>query len=495
MKGALTRVLASLTLAAALLPALPARAHGGGGKPEAKGTAEMDEGKPDYPKYVLEKIVVEGNDKTTTGTILHHVPFKKGDAFSPDDPRLAKARARLLVTGWFSDVAFALEKGSKKGRVVLRIKVQERTTLIVSNVVFGVSKITTYGGVKIDENNFLGRGLSLSGSVVIGKPHRGFAAEFFDPAIAGSRFAAGLELHYVSGIDFLGYDNVVAIYPGDHEQSYDKARIDYKRIGGSIFGAVTFFKSLKLTLKYRLERLTADLPIAATHTRRGVTSPIEFNILAGDSYLSALSASVTYDTRNDPFLPTSGLFFNLSVELSNPLIGSAYSYSKYVVMLDYYAKLPWNHVLKVGLLVGFITGEAPLFEKFYLGDLSDLIPGRVMGMALDARRSFNLLRTSINLMRYEDIAAKVYAEYTIPLYRSKQNVYGVDFFFTLGFFMLASADDLTSPDRGFSDVSPAPVDLTANLGFKLDTAVGFFEISVGKLLGLIPIEKELSLWR
>jgi outer membrane protein insertion porin family len=458
-----------------------------------KGAAEEEEAAS--PQYFLDTIVIVGNHKTTDGTILHLVSLKKGQYFSPDDQELEKSRARLLATGWFSDVVFTLEKGSQKGHVVLRIRVDERSTLLVSNLVLGVSKITTYGGLEVSEYNFLGRGLLLSGSFLVGDPHRGYMAEFFDPSLFNSPFSAGLAAYYTSGVDYLGYDNVVAIYPGSQEASTGPARIDFTRIGGSLTGAATIFKTLTLTLKYRFEYIDAKLPIAASHTRRGVTTPLDFGLLSGTSYLSTIAASLSYDTRNDPFLPSKGLYFNVAAEISNTLFGSTYNFSKYTLVVDYFKQLPWSHVVRVGFLGGLITGDAPLFERFYIGDLSDFIPDRVLGMAFDKRRSFNLLKTSINAMRYENIAAKLYAEYIIPLYRKKHGIYGIDFFFSLGFFLLASAEDFSVPPEGFEDVSPAPIDLTANTGFRLDTSAGFFEISVGTLLGLIPIEEELTLWR
>ncbi len=464
-------------------------------KKSEKTIKEADEGDAPYPEYVLEMVVIKGNTKTVASTILYFIPLKKGQSFSPDDKKLEKSRARLLATGWFSDVVFTLKKGSKKGHVILEVKVQERSTLLIKNLVLGISGITTYGGLELAEHNFLGRGLFLSGGFVLGSPHRGYRAEFYDPSIFNSAFSAGVALYHSSGVDYLGYDNVVAIYDDSEEAVHRPARIDYKRWGGSILGAATIFKTLMLTLKYRLEYLDTILPIAATHTRRGITTPIDFGLLHGESYISTISASLTYDTRNDPFLPTSGLYLNITVELSNTLIGSSYNYSKYTLVADWYKTLPWSHIVKISFLAGLITGNPPLFEKFFIGDLSDFIPARVQGMSFDKRRSFNLLKTAINAMRYENIAAKLAGEYIVPLYRKKKGIYGIDFFFSIGLFLLASSEDLMLPPEGYEDVSPAPIDITANLGFRADTSAGYFEISVGTLLGLIPIEEELTLWR
>ncbi len=108
-------------------------------------------------------------------------------------------------------------------------------------------------------------------------------------------------------------------------------------------------------------------------------------------------------------------------------------------------------------------------------------------MAFEHRRSPNVFGTSIKDMRYEDIVGKLSLEYVISLYRHQKGVYGVDFFFSLGLFTLARAKDLKIARDKYDEVSPFPLDLTSNIGFRMDTGIGYFEISVSNLLGLVPL--------
>jgi len=447
------------------------------------------------PQYVLEKIVVKGNTKTLRGTILHYISIKEGYSFSPDDPRIEKSRIKLLSTGWFSNVKFSLEKGSKKGFAILVVTVEERSTLLLSNLLIGNSSITPYGGLEITERNFLGRGLSLSGSFVAGGPGKGMQIEFFDPSIKSSPFSFGTSIHYSSGLDYLGDSSALSIYKDSLDVIKGPARIDYTRIGGAIKGSYILPMSLRLTLKYRYEYIDAILPIVAIQTTGEKTKPLNFGIVSGKSHLSTISAVISYDSRNDPFLPCEGVNFGISFELSNSIFGSSYNYSKYTTYFEWLKKLKWSHVLKLGISAGLIAGSAPFFEKFYIGDLSDLIPQRILGLSFDRRKSFNLLNTNINSMRYETIAAKIFIEYIIPLYRKNRGIYGIDFFFSAGLFMLASPEDFEITPSNDGSQKFVPLDITGNTGFRIDTQAGFFEISVATLLSLIPVEEELTLWR
>jgi outer membrane protein assembly factor BamA len=149
--------------------------------------------------------------------------------------------------------------------------------------------------------------------------------------------------------------------------------------------------------------------------------------------------------------------------------------------------LPWEHVLRIEGIFGSVFGDAPLFEKFYVGDYTDLRPHRALDLAFDRRAAPNFFDTSIAEVRYGDYAARLTAEYRIPIYRGRKSVYGVDFFGSSGFYAVANARDLTQPPRGYSGFSAVPIDLTFNLGLRIDTSAGGFTIGLANMIGFIPI--------
>jgi hypothetical protein len=139
------------------------------------------------------------------------------------------------------------------------------------------------------------------------------------------------------------------------------------------------------------------------------------------------------------------------------------------------------------VFAGAISGDAPFFEQYYVGDLSDFLPARVLGLNFDRRPSRNWLGTAIEEVRYGQYALKVGAEYRIPLYRGHYSVYGIDLFGSGGVFALAHRRDLETPARAYSGAAVVPVDLTANIGVRIDSSAGGFAFSFANILGLVPV--------
>ena len=71
-----------------------------------------------------------------------------------------------------------------------------------------------------------------------------------------------------------------------------------------------------------------------------------------------------------------------------------------------------------------------------------------------------------------------------------RSIYGIDFFGAAGIYGVASYRDLSDPPRGYSGLRRIPVDLTFNLGFRIDTSAGGFVFAFSNLLGLFPVRGE-----
>lgn len=96
-----------------------------------------------------------------------------------------QSRLRLLSTGYFKSVDFSLKRGSRRGRVVLVIEVEERNTITVDGLYLGFSDVVPiYGGVGVTESNFLGRGMSVGAGVITGKDRRALEVGLFIPISA-----------------------------------------------------------------------------------------------------------------------------------------------------------------------------------------------------------------------------------------------------------------------------------------------------------------------
>ena len=273
----------------------------------------------------------------------------------------------------------------------------------------------------------------------------------------------------------------------DPQPAQDFAILPYKRFGGRIGFGHDLGISSQIFFDYRLENINAQVPVAASDHRGLDIEPIDFMLIGGSSILSTLRTTVVQDTRDEPFLPTRGHFLTASLDAALTPLGSDYPYAKIVAHGSQWFALPWGHVLGLDAFVGGIFGNAPLFERFYVGDLTDLLPDRVLDLNFDRRPAPNFLNTDIVEIRYGNYAAKLDAEYRIPIYRGTRSIYGVDLFGSFGVYGLANEEDFTDRARGYQGFGSVPIDLTFNAGLRIDTQAGGFVIGVSNLVGLIPV--------
>jgi outer membrane protein assembly factor BamA len=448
-------------------------------------------------RYTLEGIELRGNHRTANRVVLRYVRFRAGDALDVDDPELELTRYRLLGTGFFASVDLSLRKGSRRGAAVLVIEVVERNTFVVQNLWLGLAAdedtagnakpLSAFVGLEAAETNLAGTGISLGAGVGLAADQLALRARFADPAFAGTGWSAAATLLYNDALDFFGNRAVAFESPSLVQREVtDYAVVAYKRFGGTIGTGHDLTLSTQFQLEYHLEQVDATVPTIASHMRGDTREPIQFDILGGKSVLSTVRAGILHDTRDAPFLTTHGTLASASVTVGLPPLGSSYGFQKVELAVRRWFLLPWGHVLRLGAYGGGIAGDAPFFEKFYVGDFTDLLPDRVLDLAPDRRQPPNLLGTDIVEVRYGDFAARLDAEYRVPLYTGRGAVYGVDLFATAGIYGVATRREFTDPPTGYSGAQRLPIDLTYNLGVQVDTKVGGITIAFSNLLGLLP---------
>ncbi|HXK21028.1 MAG TPA: BamA/TamA family outer membrane protein [Polyangiaceae bacterium] len=448
-------------------------------------------------RYTLEAIQIRGNTRTERRVVLRYVPFKPGNVFDVDDPEVELSRYRLLGTGFFRDVQYSLKKGSERGLVVLVIDVTERNTIVINDISMGlaadaarngrVRTLSGYAGLDLAETNLAGTGITLGGAMAVASNQLALRVRFLDPAFLGTSWMIGGTLLYNDATDYFGTSGVQWVNP-NQGTSFSSAEVDYSRFGGSIGVGRDLSVSTQLWLHYRLESLNASYPWEASQVRGFATEPIDFDIIRGRSVLSTLRGTLQVDTRDHPFLPTRGSFSTLTTEVGLLPAGRDYDYARVDAQSSRWFQLPWHgHVLRLSAFAGAIAGNAPFFEQYYVGDFSDFLPDRVLGVSFDHRYPPNFLGTEIVEVRYGKYALSANTEYRIPLYRGHHTIFGIDFFGSGGAYSVSSDRDFTHPPRAYSGFARFPLDLTFNLGFRMDTSAGGFVFAFSNVLGFLPV--------
>lgn len=446
-------------------------------------------------KYTLEGIEVRGNKSTRARVVLRYVPLHAGDVLDVNDPELSLTRFRLLGTGFFRDVQLSLRRGTQRGYVVLVVDVVERNTIVVDNVWLGLSEdvnsdgsarpLTAYGGAAVTETNLVGTGIALGGAFAVADQQFALRARIADPQFLKTSWIADTELLYNAARDFFGNGDVL-VYDPTQPSAQDFAVAQYQRLGGRAGLGHDLGVSSQVFFDYRLEKIDASFPLAASDHYGLDVEPIDFLLQPGSSVLSTLRTTFVHDTRDQHFLPTSGQYASAMVEAAPPPLGSDYPYAKLVLTGSHWFTLPWDHVLRLEGFAGGVFGNAPLFERFYVGDFSDLLPDRALDLNFDRRPAPNLLSTDIVEVRYGNYAAKIDAEYRVPVYRGTRSIYGVDIFASFGLYSVFNEEEIVDRPRGYQGFATVPVDLTFNAGLRIDTQAGGFVLGIGNLVGFVP---------
>jgi hypothetical protein len=472
---------------------------------ESERDAEEGESEGDARiRYLLERVVIRGNEKTTPDAIRVHLPFRRGDILDVDDQRIELARFRLLGTGWFRAVSFHLERGAERGHVILVVEVREQNTFVVRQVAFGVSvgqpEAEPYLGFSLAESNLFGIGLNAELQSVLSLPQQGVRLRMGHGNVDGSNVALSGVFFFNNGREFFGDQRVLVATtrcdtddPEEICEEVNNAIVRYRRYGMGFGGGYDVGGLTRLTLDYQLEIIeTLGRPAAASETRGIEVRPIDFSIQDGTSFVSALQVGLIHDARDNPALTMSGRLVQLRADLSGTVLGSSYDFVRFQGVYREWIPLPGfepgiEHSLRLGLFVGAGFGDMPFFYKFYSADLSDLIPSRYLELNLDRRAPPNLLGTSIVEMRAQQLAARIDIEYGMRVYHGEGHFRTLLIYANLGLYSLLDHADLEVAVPGYSGFSAVPLDLTFDLGLRMDTSIGVFQLGFSNLLGFFSL--------
>lgn len=462
---------ALLALVLAQLPAAPPEAQGEPGAevaaPPATDAPEQDAtARVPTRRYVIERIEVRGLSRTRPEALRRHVLVDAGELLDPE--RVLLSRLGLLQLGWFSQVETHVERGTERGRVVVVFDVVERNTLVLTDLILGSTKPQPlYGGLGLSQQNFLGRGLGLSGAFVYGGSPEGrrndpdryaVRAGFFAPdlPVPRLRLVAGVSALFLRGEELSCADVKCA----DFRASYGEApRTRYQRLGGDLVLGLRPGPFERLSATYRVERVRA--------TRIGLPEDAGPSVKSGWSTLASLTGAYEVDTRDDFFYPTEGFHALGQVTFASQLVGGDYEYSRYLLQAETaysLLRLP----LRFQAALGAVQGDAPFFDRFYAADFSYFAVGPALGRALELNFSTD--------SRYDAALAMAGLEYGIPLWTRRDGPFHRAYL-ALGVRGVWSS---ARPGGGRTAFSESP--LSADVALRLDTVIGTFNLSLGYAL-------------
>jgi outer membrane protein insertion porin family len=396
----------------------------------------------------FEKIEITGNTKTRDRVIRRELEVGEGEMYSVTD--LNESRDRLRRTGYFKEVGFSTSRGSTDEKINLDIKVEEAPTGAFSFGVGYSSIEKVVGSVTLSENNLFGMGYKGLLRFQLGTESNNFKVSFTDPYFLGYPYSVGIDL-YREDISYF--------------DTYS-----YKVLGGDLRLGKELSKRIRLDAMYKLENV--DVFDVAEN------ASIYIKEQEGKATTSAISLTLTMDTRDDYYAPSRGGRHTLSVENAGGILGGDNYFVKGVLETSWFFPLPLSTVLnlrgKLGIIEAYGGKKEPIYEKFFVGGLST-IRGFEYGMA-----------GPIDINGDPQGAKKMVvfnAEWIFPLSRDIGLRGAIFFDVGKGFDEWGDITPLKAGAgpgiRWFSPVGPLQIDLGFNLSPKKGEKTNVFDFSMG----------------
>lgn len=292
-------------------------------------------------KTFVQNINISGNTRTLDEVIRREMLLSEGDPFNAD--KLKKSEQRIKDLGYFEKVDVKPVPGNAPNETNIDVKVSEKSTGELS---IGGGYSTTDGplaDLMIKENNFLGKGQQVSLSSTLAARREEFDFSFTEPYFLKRDLSAGIDLFDVT-------------QDLQMESSYDS-----HRLGGGLRLGYPLSEHWRQNLNYRWE----DDDI----TNVSPLSSIFIQDQAGRYTTSAISQTVTYDTRDSKIEPTEGLIAHVLTEAAMP--GGDARYYKADVGGTYYYPVMDKWILSLlgdtGYIHGYSNMPVRINERFFIG--------------------------------------------------------------------------------------------------------------------------------
>jgi outer membrane protein insertion porin family len=291
-------------------------------------------------RTIVEHVVLAGLGRTRTVTVEREMALRPSEPFSFE--RLLESQRRLSGLGIFERVSIAdLDPGRETRRDVV-VSLQEAPRTSWSWGVGWSEQDRLRGSVELTRRNLGGLGRT--------------ASVFARGSVRGSRFLLNLREPWLFGRKLDSF--LTAFWEEENRTTFD-----YNRRGGIVQAGRALNPSTSLILRYLYQDtnvFNVDVPIDEIDRQYRTYT------------VSGPSASVIFDTRDDPLEPKRGIFVGADLQLSLEALGGV-SYLRSFLQGTNVRRLRSDLVFVLSARIGLASTfgpEAPLLplpERFFAG--------------------------------------------------------------------------------------------------------------------------------
>lgn len=284
---------------------------------------------------------VVGNTRTRDKVVRRELKINEGELYNETRKRISQENVQRL--GFFEQVEFKTSTPpNKPDQLNIDVVVKERNTgQLQLTAGYGNFQGFTLGG-SIQQTNFRGLGQTLGARIDYAKLRQDYSLSLTDPYFQDSLWSAGFDLFFTENRERIYYNN----------RKYGGA----VRFGHPVFGDYTraYFR-YKLDKSELYENENTDPYIYPLDTARGITS--------------SGMLTLEYDTRNDRFSPSRGIFTDISYERAG--LGGDLNYQifsgRFRFFYNVWGDVVWRNNVAYAHLQPIGDKDVPFTERFSLG--------------------------------------------------------------------------------------------------------------------------------
>lgn len=292
------------------------------------------------PRVYVERINIDGNQRTLDEVIRREFRLVEGDAYS--STKLERSEQRLQNLGYFKNVVVNTEAGSSRDRTQINVEVEEQSTGEVS---FGAGFSTTDGALTdfgIRERNLLGRGQDLRLNALLAAERTQFDIGFTEPYFLGRELATGFDI-FQTEQDL------------NQESSFNRSAT-----GAALRTRYKLDEYLTHAIRYSYDQ--NEITDVSADASRFILQQL------GERTTSMIGQRFTYDRRDNRFNPTEGLYWTLNQEFAG--IGGDDTFIRHEGSAEYHIPIMEQVTFTVGAAGGYIFGfsdDVVINQRFFLG--------------------------------------------------------------------------------------------------------------------------------
>ena len=293
----------------------------------------------------IDRITIRGNTRTRDNVIRRELLISEGGVF--DSKAIRESTQALQRLSFFEEVNIIPEPSLDPDRMNVIVEVKEKST---GNFSIGAGLSSADGLIlmgQISENNFLGRGDTLSLSANIGGSSSRYNLGYTDPHLNDSALSWGVDLFKT----YREYDDYTKDSTGGG-----------LRIGYPIFGKWKAYGNYSYT--------DTNLTDVSENASYIIQESVDIHIT------SALKFSLVRDTRNNLYGASEGSRNVISVKYAGGPLGGDAEFTKIEGSSGWYFPMPFKTVFHQEFSAGQVfenqPGKLPVYERFYLGGLNSV---------------------------------------------------------------------------------------------------------------------------